>query len=88
MKSLLEAYARTGKQEFEYRDFKRDFEISLGQKNPNFEVRFYRLVEKLRVESQGVRIEKTGRGRFRFSVDGEFGYREESSMDAGTLRTR
>lgn len=88
MKTLLEAYARTGKQEFEYREFKRDFEISLGQKNSNFEVRFYRLVEKLRSESQGVRLEKTGRGKFRFSVDGEFGYREDPLMDAKAIRSR
>lgn len=86
MKSLLAAYARSGKQEFEYRDFKRDFEISLGQKNPNFEVRFYRLVEKLKAESQGVRLEKTGRGRFRFSVDGRFGYREEPAVDSTAIR--
>lgn len=77
MKSLLNSFATEGKQEFEYRDLKRDFEISLGQKNSNFEVRFYRLVDRLQAESQGVRLEKTGRGRFRLSVDGEFSFREE-----------
>lgn len=76
MKSLMESYTSIGKQDFEYREFKRDFEISMGQKNANFEVRFYRLVDKLKADSQGVRIEKTGRGRFRLTVDGEFSYRE------------
>jgi hypothetical protein len=78
MKSLLEAYVREGKREFEYREFKRKMEISLGQKNSNFEVRFYRIMEKLKAESQGVRIEKTGRGRFRLSVHGTFKYLERA----------
>lgn len=84
MRSLLIAYTEQGKRDFEYRFLKRDFEISLGQKNSNFEVRFYRLVEKLQSESRGVRIEKTGRGRFRISVDGEFSYREETHPAAET----
>lgn len=70
MKGLLEAYINEGKREFEYRDFKRRFEISLGQKNANFEVRFGRLSEKLAAEPGGLRIEKTGRGRFRLVVTG------------------
>jgi hypothetical protein len=55
---------REGRTVFEYRDFKRDFEISLGQKNANFEIRFYRLMEKLAGKDCGVRIEKGERGRF------------------------
>lgn len=53
-----------GKSEFQYREFKRDFEISLGQKNSNFEVRFYRLVEKLGEKCPDLRIEKAERGCF------------------------
>jgi len=70
MKGLLDAYLSEGKREFEYRDFKRRFEINLGQKNANFEVRFARLAEKLDTEQGGVRIEKTGRGRFRLQITG------------------
>lgn len=70
LRFLLEAYLKDGKCEFEYRELKRLFEISLGQKNSNFEVRFYRLVEKPGMEDAGLRIEKTGRGKFRLNVSG------------------
>jgi hypothetical protein len=70
LKFLLETYLNDGKSEFEYRELKRLFEISLGQKNSNFEVRFYRLVEKLDNEPIGLRLEKTGRGKFRLVVSG------------------
>lgn len=63
LRHILLAF-RQGKTEFEYREFKRDFEISLGQKNANFEVRFYRLVEKLAEKCPAFRIEKVERGRF------------------------
>ncbi len=76
MKALLEADVHEVKREFEYRELKRDMQIILGQKSSNFEVRFYRRVEKPRAESQGVRIEKTSRSRFQLSVDGGFSYRE------------
>jgi hypothetical protein len=68
LKYLVEAYLQEGRRDFEYRDLKRRFEITLGQKNSNFEVRFYRLIEKLESEPIGMRIEKTGRGRFRLVV--------------------
>ena len=64
LRKLLAAYVNGGQSEFEYREFKRDFEISLGQKNSNFEVRFTRLVNKLDEKKAGVRIEKRGRGKF------------------------
>lgn len=70
LKYLLELYLRQGKEEFEYRELKRIFEISQGQKNSNFEVRFYRLAEKLESETTCLRIEKTGRGRFHLHVNG------------------
>lgn len=78
LKGLLEDYLKAGKREFEYRDFKRRFEISLGQKNSNFEVRFTRLAEKLDAEPGGLRIEKTGRGRFRLLVTGDLALSEGS----------
>lgn len=76
LKYLLESYLRQGKSEFEYRDLKRLFEISQGQKHSNFEVRFYRLTEKLKEECPTVSVDKTGRGRFAFVVTGSLEYSE------------
>lgn len=59
---------REGRSEFEYREFKRDFEISMGQKNSNFEVRFYRLIEKLEEKCAELRIERAERGRFNVRI--------------------
>lgn len=64
LRNILQSVVKDGKREFEYREFKRDFEISLGQKNSNFEVRFYRLVEKLAEKCPDLRILKSERGRF------------------------
>jgi hypothetical protein len=64
LRNVLIGHLSDGRTEFEYRDFKRDFEISLGQKNSNFEVRFYRLIEKLEEKERGLRIVKGERGRF------------------------
>lgn len=75
MKVLLEDYLQAGKREFEYRDFKRRFEITLGRKNSNFEIRFTRLAEKLNAEPGGLRIEKTGRGKFRLRATGRLEFR-------------
>jgi hypothetical protein len=76
LKSLITAYIKDGRCEFEYREFKRDFEISLGQKNANFEVRFYRLVEKLKEECPSIAIKKIGRGRFTLKVSSKVSYEE------------
>lgn len=76
MKYLLETHQREGKAEFEYRELKRQFEISLGQKNANFEVRFTRLAEKLKSECATVTVEKTGRGKFTLIVNGVLEYAE------------
>jgi hypothetical protein len=72
----LAAHQKDGKAEFEYRELKRQFEISLGQKNANFEVRFARLSEKLKSECPTVAVEKTGRGKFALIVNGVLEYAE------------
>lgn len=64
LRNIIAARVRQGRKEFEYRDFKRDFEISAGQKNANFEVRFYRLMKKLEEAAPSIAIVKSGRGRF------------------------
>jgi hypothetical protein len=76
LKYLLETHRKEGKAEFEYRELKRRFDISLGQKNANFEVRLARLTEKLRAECPTVSLEKTGRGKFALAVNGLLEYLE------------
>jgi hypothetical protein len=76
LRGLLTAYLRDGRGEFEYREFKRDFEISLGQKNANFEVRFYRLREHLKEKCPAISLEKLGRGRFELRIKCKVGYHE------------
>lgn len=76
LNKILMAYTREGKQEFEYRDFKRDFDISFGRKNSNFEIRFYRLLEKLEQEKTGIRIRKLSPGSFAVETDVVLEYRE------------
>jgi hypothetical protein len=71
LKYLLEGYLIDGRSSFEYKELKRQFEITLGQKNSNFEIRFYRLVDKLENDSSGLRIERTGRGKFRVVTKGK-----------------
>lgn len=66
LRNLLAAHTGTNRAEFQYRDFKRDTEISLGQKNSNFEVRFYRLVERLQEKCPQIKIRRLDRGKFRF----------------------
>lgn len=76
LKYLLETHQKEGKAEFEYRELKRQFEISLGQKNAHFEVRFTRLAEKLKSECPTMALEKTGRGKFSLVVNGVLEYAE------------
>lgn len=76
LKYLLDAHQKEGKSEFEYRELKRLFEISQGQKNANFEVRFTRLVEKLKEDCPTVSVDKTGRGRFTLVVNGQVEFSE------------
>lgn len=82
MRSLLLAYLQDGKTEFEYRDFKRDFDISLGQKNANFEVRLYRLMERLAEQKTCVLLKKTSRGRFVIQVSGAVAFSETPQPEA------
>jgi hypothetical protein len=64
LRNILQGFIK-GRTEFEYREFKRDDDISLGQKNSNFEVRLYRLMGTLAERCADFRIEKSERGRFR-----------------------
>jgi hypothetical protein len=83
LKYLLEALLIHGRSAFEYKELKRQFEITLGQKNANFEIRFYRLVEKLETDSPGFRIERTGRGKFRVVTKGAVHFLEGAGKAEG-----
>ena len=76
LRHVLTAHTQEGKLEFEYREFKRDIEITLRQKNTNFEVRFYRLMEKLEEKCPGLRFEKQGRGKFALKTNCKIIYEE------------
>lgn len=76
LRNIISGFVRDGRREFAYRDFKRDFEISAGQKNSNFEVRFYRLMKKLEEAAPAISIEKSGRGRFRLEARADLEFRE------------
>jgi hypothetical protein len=77
LRHILAVFARDGRTEFGYLEFKREVDISQGQKNANFEVSLYRLSEALKEKCTGVRIEKTGRGRCALKVAFRLYYREE-----------
>jgi hypothetical protein len=79
LQRILVAYTTQGKREFEYREFKGDFEISFGQKHSNFEIRFYRLLEKLDRADAGLKIRKLERGRFAVEAGIRLEYREHSA---------
>lgn len=76
LRNILHAFVREGKREFEYREFKRDFDIGMGRKNANFEVRFYRLIEKLGEKCPDLRIGKGERGRFTVASNCKIGLTE------------
>jgi hypothetical protein len=67
-----QGHPESGKREFEYWELKKSHEIPGGMKPQNFEIRFYRLMEKLEKENQGIGIEKIGRGKFLFNIHAPF----------------
>lgn len=77
LRKLLAIYQERGQKIFIYREFKRDAEISQDQKRANFEVRFYRLVERLNEKGGGISIHKSGRGRFELLVKGRLEFSED-----------
>lgn len=81
LRRILAAFVKDGKTEFEYREFKREFDISLGQKNSNFEVRFYRLINALAEKCPAVRIEKSERGRFQLKSECAVVFEDHADAD-------
>ena len=78
LRNVLREYVNHGRSDFENREFKRDSEICMDPVNPNFEGRLNRVIEHLDRLPQGLmQIQKSGRGRFHFSVSAPLQFREE-----------
>lgn len=77
LQKVLMAYAVTGREEFEHKEFRRDPDIGLDPNVPNLESRLRLLMERLDNRCPALRIEKAGRGRFRLMVRGKVDFREQ-----------
>jgi len=87
LRNCLRVLTTTGRTQFEFREFKRDREITSHPKNTGFEVRLRRLRDALSATQCGVHIEPAGRGRFTLhcSAPVEFEERQrDSSLDIKT----
>lgn len=66
---LLQAYTREGRTDFSNRELRLDPAIGLPDVTDNLEARLILLAKRLVERGSGLRLENTGRGRFRLQVD-------------------
>ena len=67
--SLVSDYVHSGRHEFSNRELRLDSRIRLPDFSDNLEARLVLLGKRLSERNAGIRIEKTGRGRFRLEVE-------------------
>ena len=77
LRNVLREYSKTGREEFENREFKRDPEICIDPVNPNFESRLNRVVDHLEKVSDVMSLNRHRRGGFRFEPHCHIDFREE-----------
>lgn len=64
LQKVLMSHTVTGRTCFEHREFRRDPDLHLDPVNPNLESRIRILSDRLEERLEGIRIVKSGRGRF------------------------
>lgn len=77
LRNVLREYTKTGREEFENREFKRDPEICIDPVNPNFESRLNRVVDHLAKVSEVMNLNRHRRGGFRFEPHCHIDFHEE-----------
>lgn len=77
LRNILREYSKTGREEFENREFKRDPEICIDALNPNFESRLNRVVDHLQKVSDIMGLDRHRRGGFRFEPHCHIEFKEE-----------
>jgi len=74
--ALVQDYAGSGRTAFTNRELRLDPRIRLPDLSDNLEARLILLQKRLAERAAGVRLEKTGRGRFRLAVERELRLRD------------
>ncbi len=81
LRNVLREYTKTGREEFENREFKRDPEICIDALNPNFESRLNRVVDHLQKVSDVISLDRHRRGGFRLVPHCHIDFREEGLQE-------
>lgn len=81
LRNVLREYTKTGREEFENREFKRDPEICIDALNPNFESRLNRVVDHLQKVSDVMSLDRHRRGGFRLQPHCHIDFREEGTQE-------
>lgn len=77
LRNVIKEYLKTGREEFENREFKRDPDICVDSLRPNFESRLNRVLEHSKRVSEHFEFERHRRGGFRFIPHSRIVFKEE-----------
>ena len=79
LRKIVSSHVRDGRKDFEFREFKRDPEITIDPKNSHFEERLNRLVVLLESRlPKKIAIQKTRRGAFAFEATCYVSFKEDA----------